>query len=176
MAAGKRLGTAWRSNAEEQFCAIQREEDRLWRAERRAREVRRALLEKSWRERPEATQGLRATNVRKAEWLASMRWRRRIQSVCAGSGLTFTQWLLLDSVRQLIAETEDAVIQAEIAARLELDPATVSEVTQRLESKDLLSRGEDISTNAWRVFLTEQAEGLLRELDARIEAASAAVD
>jgi len=107
-----------------------------------------------------------------AEWLASMRWRRQIQSACAPSGLTFTQWLLLDSVRQLVAETEDAVIQAEIAARLELDSATISEVTQRLESKGLLSRGVDMTVKAWRVFLTEEGQQLLRELDARVEAVS----
>src|SRR6185369_14915220 len=98
---------------------VQREEDRRWRAERRAREARRVLMERRWREQPGATQGLRVTEIRKAEWLSAMRWRRHIQAVCASSGLTFTQWLLLDCARQLIAETEDAVIQAEIAARLE---------------------------------------------------------
>ena len=102
-----------------------------------------------------------------------MRWRRQIQSVCRGSGLTFTQWLLLDSARQLIAETEDAVIQAQIAARLELDQATVSEVIQRLEEKELVSRDGDITGKAWRVRLTVKAERLLRELDARVESASA---
>ena len=113
------------------------------------------------------------TDIRKAEWLAGMRWRRHIQSVCADAGLTFTQWLLLDSARQLIAEAKDAVIQAEIAARLELDHATISELMQRLERKALVSRGEDIAVKAWRVFLTEKAEQLLRELDQRIENASA---
>ena len=150
----------------------QRDEDRRWRAERRAREEQRRSVERGWREHPAATRGLRVTDVRKAEWLNAMRWRRQIQLACAASELTFTQWLLLDAARQLIAETEDAVIQTEIAARLELDQRTVSEVVQRLEKKDLLSRGEDISCKAWRVFLTEKAERLLRDLEARLEAAS----
>lgn len=116
--------------------------------------------------------GLRATEVRKSEWLTAMRWRRQIQRVVVGAGLTFTQWLVLDSVRRLIEETQDAVIQSEIAARLELDRATISQVIQRLEERGLVSRGEDIAYIAWRVFLTEPAERLLRELEARLEAAS----
>jgi len=104
-----------------------------------------------------------------------MRWRRQIHVICDGSGLTFTQWLALDSARQLIAETDDAVIQTEIAARLELDHATVSQVIQRLEAKALVSRGEDMTGKAWRVFLTGQAERLLSQLDARIEEASSIV-
>jgi DNA-binding MarR family transcriptional regulator len=169
---GEKRRMATRTSSEKLFGEAQRDEDRRWRAERRAREARRAIVERGWRERPDGTRGARATDVRKAEWLRSMRWRRQIQSVCSGLGLTFTQWLLLDSVRALIAETEDAVIQAEIAARLELDHATICEVTQRLEAKDLLSRGPDISCNAWRVCLTETAQQLLRAIDARVEAVS----
>ena len=149
------------------------DDERQWRAERRAAEERRGRVEQSWREHSEAAAGVRSTELRKAEWLAAMRWRRQIQLVCRGSGLTFTQWLLLDSTRQLIEETEDAVIQAQISARLELDQATVSEVTQRLEEKGLLSRAGDITGKAWRVRLTEKAERMLRELDGHIDSASA---
>ncbi|HKO46921.1 MAG TPA: helix-turn-helix domain-containing protein [Polyangiaceae bacterium] len=69
-------------------------------------------------------------------------------------------------------ETADAVIQAEIAARLELDRATICEVLQRLEARALVSRGGDMTSKGWRILLTEKAEGLLLELDAQIEAAS----
>jgi len=154
------------------FNTIQRDEDRRWRAERRATEERRVLMERAWREQPGTTAGRRLTDVRKAEWLNAMRWRRQVQSVCTDSGLTFTQWLLLDSARQLIAETEDAVIQAQIAARLELDQTTISDVVQRLEHKKLVSRGGDITGRAWRVFLTAKAEQLLRALDQRIDSLS----
>jgi len=49
----------------------QRDEDRRWRAERRAREERRRSVERGWREHPAATRGLRVTDVRKAEWLSA---------------------------------------------------------------------------------------------------------
>jgi len=151
-------------------------EERTWRAARRAREELRILREKSWRERPGAVQGVRSTDIRKAEWLAAIRWRRQVQAICSSAGLTFTQWLLLDSTRQLIDETADAVIQAQIAARIELDQATICQVMQRLEEKGLVSRAPDLTGKAWRVILTEKAEQLLCELDPRVVSASAAAN
>ena len=153
----------------------QRAEDRRWRAARRAAEERRARVERAWCDDPAATQGVRVTDIRKAQWLAAMRWRKQIQAVCAREGLAFPQWLLLDSIRQLIAETEDAVIQAQIAARLELDEPRVSEITRKLEEKGLVDRGEDITGKAWRVILTKKAARLLRELEASVELASSSV-
>jgi len=101
-----------------------------------------------------------------------MRWRRRVESACAASGLSFTQWLLLHSTQRLIEETADAVIQAQIAARMELDQTTVSQVVRRLEARRLVSRAGDMTGKAWRVYLTDEAGGLLRELAEPIEAAS----
>lgn len=150
----------------------QRAEDRRWRAGRRAAEEERARRERVWLEEPAATRGIRVTDVRKAQWLAALRWRKQIQAVCTRQGLTFPQWLLLDSIRQLIAETGDAVIQAQVAARLELDEPRISEITRQLEEKELVDRGEDISGKAWRVILTTKAKRLLRELEANIEFAS----
>src|SRR5450432_4144540 len=68
------------------------------------------------------------TRARRAEWLAAMRWRRRVEAVLRGVGLTFTQWLVLAGAREIIEESGDAVSQKEIAARVELDGATISQV------------------------------------------------
>lgn len=148
-----------------------RAEERRWREERRAGEERRVLEERRWLARPTIA-GLRATELRKAEWLEAMRWRRRVESTCAASGLSFTQWLLLHSARRLIEETNDAVIQAQIAARIELDQTTVSQILRRLEGRRLVSRGGDMTGKAWRVYLTEEAVRLLRDLEDDVEAAS----
>ena len=152
-----------------------RAEDRRWRGERRAAEEQRGRLEKVWRDNPSATHGIRVTDLRKAQWLAAMRWRKQIQAACVVQGLAFPQWLLLDAIRQLIAETEDAVIQAQIAARLELDQARVSEVTRQLEAKGLVDRRDDTTGKAWRVILTEKAQRLLGELEATVESVSTSV-
>ena len=151
-----------------------RDEERRWRAERRASEAQRACEERGWLERPTIV-GLRATELRKAEWLKAMRWRRRIELACVSSRLSFTQWLLLHAAQRLIQETEDAVIQAQIAARIELDQTTVSQLVRRLETRHLVSRGGDITGKAWRVYLTEDATRLLRDLDESLEAISASV-
>ena len=149
-----------------------RDEERSWRAERRSGEVQRLQQERRWLGKS-TIDGLRATELRKAEWLEAMRWRRRVESACAASELTFPQWLLLHSARRLIEETQDAVIQAQIAARIELDPTTVSQVVRRLEARQLISRGGDMTGKAWRVHLTDEASRLLRVLDDPIEATSA---
>ena len=151
-----------------------RDEERRRRAERRAGEARRLLEERRWLERP-AVHGLHATDLRKAEWLSAMRWRRRVASACAGARLSFPQWLLLHSAQGLIDETEDAVIQAQIAARLELDQTTVSQMVRRLEDRDLVSRGGDMTGKAWRVYLTDEAIRLLEDLSDPIEAVSASI-
>ena len=158
-----------------QCSAFDREEELRWRAERQAGEEQRMREERRWLERP-VVAGVRATELRKAEWLSAMRWRRRVESTCAASRLTrlsFPQWLLLHSARRLIEETADAVIQAQIAARVELDPTTVSQLVRRLEERQLLSRGCDITGKAMRVYLTDDATRLLRDLDEAVEGVSA---
>ncbi len=148
-----------------------RDEERSWRAERQAGEEQRVREERRWLEKP-AVVGVRATDLRKAEWLSAMRWRRRVESVCAASRLSFAQWLLLHSAQRLIEETEDAVIQAQIAARVELDQTTASQIVRRLEGRQLVSRGGDMTGKAWRVYLTDEARRLLRDLDDPIEGTS----
>jgi len=112
-------------------------------------------------------------SARKTVWFAAMRWRRRVEAALEDVGLTFTQWLVLEAARELIAEADDAVIQNEIAARVELDRSTVAQVMIKLEMKDLVSRDIDMTGRALRIWLTTDATQLLDEHCARIEAASA---
>ena len=113
------------------------------------------------------------TEVGKARWLAAMCWRRKVELALAGSGLTFTQWLILAALHELIESTEDAVSQNDVCARLELDRGTVSLVMRTLEQKGLVDRGPDMTCRAWRIFLTSRAEILLRDRAEGIEGASA---
>jgi DNA-binding MarR family transcriptional regulator len=78
-------------------------------------------------------QRLSATEARKREWILAMRWRRRAEAALSQAGLTLTQWIVLDALRELIAETEDAVSQNEVCDRVELDRSTISSVMRRLE-------------------------------------------
>src|SRR4051812_31579185 len=94
-----------------------------------------------------------AVDLQKNLWLAAMRWRRAVERVTSEVGLTFTQWLVLDSIRELFEETGDASVQNEIAARTELDRSTISQVLRALESKGLVDRGIDLVGTAWRTLL-----------------------
>ena len=119
-----------------------------------------------------AAHGKAATERCTAQWLAAMRWRRGVEQALAAVGLTFTQWQILDAIRRLIAETEDAVNQNEIAAEVELDRSTVSQVMRTLEQKQLVDRGPSATGLAWRVFLTRRAIRLLNEHRSKLEAVS----
>ena len=113
-----------------------------------------------------------ATQERRQEWLAAMRWRRRVEAVLREAGLTFTQWLVLVAARELIRETGDAVSQRQIADRVELDEATLSQVMRTLDKKGLVSRGPDMFCKAWRVFIDREAERVLDDYRGHLEAAS----
>jgi DNA-binding MarR family transcriptional regulator len=114
-----------------------------------------------------------ATAVQKGRWKAAMQWRRAVEGALAGTGLTFTQWLLLDALGELTAETNDAAIQSEVAARVGLDQGTVSLVMGTLADKALVDRAPDITGRAWRTYLTKRAQQILRDTAAEIESRSA---
>ena len=116
--------------------------------------------------------GERVTQGQKARWRMAMRWRGRVEAALGGSELTFTQWLVLDALRELIGETGDAVNQNEVAARVALSRATVSFVMHALEKKGLVDRSPDLTGRAWRIILTARAKRLLCDVTADIEAAS----
>jgi DNA-binding MarR family transcriptional regulator len=113
-----------------------------------------------------------APEVQKALWFAAMRWRRAVEALTAPVGLTFTQWLVLDGIRELFDETEDASIQNEIAVWVELDRTTVSQVMRRLEQKGLVDRDLDYRGKALRAYVTDCGATLLADLYPRIKAAS----
>lgn len=128
-----------------------------------------------WDEKSSASAEPPARDEQKERWFAAMRWRRAVEDVTLQVGLTFTQWLVLDAIRELFAETGDASIQNEISVRVELDRSTVSQVIQKLERKGLVDRGIDLVGTAWRTILTAQAESLLTELSPRISRIRAVV-
>jgi DNA-binding MarR family transcriptional regulator len=95
-----------------------------------------------------------------------------VEVVLESSGLTFTQWLVLDATRTLIRATQDAVSQGDVAAHLEMHRATVSEAMIALDRQGLVDRGPAPDGPSWRVILTQKASELLQLLDPLIESAS----
>jgi DNA-binding MarR family transcriptional regulator len=106
-------------------------------------------------------------------WRAAMHWRRVIESELADLDLTLAQWLVLDALSKLIAIQGDAVSQAKVAAHLEMDRATVSQIMRLLDHRGLVSRGPDLTGPALRIWITAAGGRLLARAQPRFEAASA---
>jgi DNA-binding MarR family transcriptional regulator len=102
-----------------------------------------------------------------------MRWRRQAEAELRPLGLTLTQWMVLESTQQLIQETGDAVNQSAVAARVELDKMTTSQVMRTLESRGLVDRGPDMTGRAYRILVTSKGRQAVQLGQARVEAASA---
>ena len=113
-----------------------------------------------------------AVELQKAQWLLSAQWRKRVAAVCSEVELSFTEWLVVDALRELYQELEDAVTQNAIAERAGLRRGNVSALMSALEEKYLVSRGPSASGRAWRVLPTHEAEERLRMIHPRLEGAS----
>jgi len=103
-----------------------------------------------------------SVELHKAQWLLSARWRRKASKVCARVELSFTEWLIIDALRELHRELDDAVSQNALAARAGLARRNISESMPKLEEKGLVSRGPSASGRALRLFPTQEA---VRRLD-----------
>jgi DNA-binding MarR family transcriptional regulator len=111
--------------------------------------------------------------LKKRQWWAAVRWRERMRAYLSTSGLTFTEWLVLDTTWSLVNRTGDAVSQNELARDLELDALTIWHAMAVLDHRGLVSRGCSISGKAWRVFVTSKGADLLRTIKPGLEGASA---
>src|SRR5688572_33389106 len=105
------------------------------------------------RQRNTSTAGT-ASTVGITLWRAAMRWRGQVEAELSPSGVTLMQWLALESTHALIEETGDAVNQAQIAARMQLDKMSVSQLMTTLERLGLVDRGPDMSGRAYRILVT----------------------
>ncbi len=112
--------------------------------------------------------------LKKRQWLAALRWRRRMEVCLASPGLTFTEWLVLDATRCLVSRNGDAVNPNDVASELELDAMTIWHAMAVLDHRGLVSRGCSMSGKAWRVFVTGEGVDLLHALKPGLELASSA--
>jgi DNA-binding MarR family transcriptional regulator len=106
-------------------------------------------------------------------WRAAMHWRRVVEAELAGLDLTLAQWLVLQALSELVATQGDAVSQAKVAAHLEMDRVTVSQIMRLLDRRGLVSRGPDLTGPALRIWVTAAGGRLLARAKPRFEAASA---
>lgn len=86
--------------------------------------------------------------------------RRRVDMALAEYGLSRAQWRLLAYVLR-----EEGLTQTELAARLELERATVGQAIDALEAKGLVARTQQPGDRrVWRIVATSETQALLPEL------------
>jgi len=112
--------------------------------------------------------------LKKRQWLAALRWNRRMKTCLASSGVTFTEWLVLDATRSLVDQSGDAVTQNDVARELDLDAMTIWHAMAVLDHRGLVRHARSLSGKGWRVLLTKQGADLLSAVQPRLQSASAA--
>ena len=90
-------------------------------------------------------------------------WRRQVKRALSPLRLTFAQWLILQTMAELIEETGDAVSELAVANRLGMDRTTVSQVTWRLARSGLVDVGPAAVWPGLRNFVTTSGERMRRE-------------
>jgi DNA-binding MarR family transcriptional regulator len=108
----------------------------------------------------------------KSLWLRATRWRNAVETDLADIAMTFTQWLVLDTLDELIRETGDAVNQSAIATRTQLDRTTVSQVMRSHDDRGFISREPGFGRLNYRIWLTTEGENAVIVGRACVKAAS----
>jgi DNA-binding MarR family transcriptional regulator len=83
----------------------------------------------------------------------------------------FFEWLILETLQELLDETGDAVSQIEIARRAGLSKTKASHWMFWMEEHGLIDRGPSSDGRAYRIWLGGRGEELLRICNERLEAA-----
>ena len=120
------------------------------------------------------TRGGSAAETCRERFRDAMAWRREVERELVDLKITFAQWTVLETARELIESTEDAVSQNDVASRAEIDRMTVSQVMKNLSNADLVDRGPDMDGRAYRIWLTKKGERAAKQGSARIQRVSAA--
>jgi DNA-binding MarR family transcriptional regulator len=107
-------------------------------------------------------------------WRLAKRWRRRADAELSPLGLTLMHWWILEATRMLILDTGDAVSQAAVALRMDVDKMTLSHAMLALQRRGFVDRGPDMTGAAYRIVVTSSGELARRQGGARVEAASLA--
>ena len=86
--------------------------------------------------------------------------RRAFDERARGIGVTRPQWQVLS-----ILARHEGINQGGLAELLDVEPITLCRMVDRLQDAGMVERRADPSDRrAWRLFLTERANGLLGEL------------
>lgn len=104
-------------------------------------------------------------------WRDARAFQADVQTALSKLHVSFAQWLVLETLRELRDETREAVSQNLVADRAGLTRQVVSYWMIVMSELALVDRGPAAAGCAWRVILTEQGELTLRACNERLEEA-----
>lgn len=83
----------------------------------------------------------------------------------------FCEWLLLETLHELVEQTHDAVSQAQLAERTGLTKMAVSYWMASMNERGLIDREPSDYGRSYRIYLSGDGRRTLREYARRLEAA-----
>jgi hypothetical protein len=113
----------------------------------------------------------RRSAAARKRWRDARAFQADVQTVLAGFAIQFMEWLLLETLHELIDETGDAVSQSAIAERAGLTRKVASYWLILMSETALVDRGPCSEGTAWRVLLTDLGERTLLTCNERLEQA-----
>lgn len=113
----------------------------------------------------------RASARARQQWREARSFQDKAQRLFKEPTTAFFEWLLLETLQELIDERGDAVSQAELARRSGLSQRVVSYWIPLMSEMGFVDRAPDADGRAWRLLLTDLGERTVRACNERLEAA-----
>ena len=108
--------------------------------------------------------------AQRLHWGDARRFQDRVHAALSRHGFSFMEWLLLETVQELIDETDDAVSQADVARRTGASERVISYWMLRMTRCAAVDRAPTADGRAWRVILTSEGRRRRDECNQRLEA------
>ena len=112
----------------------------------------------------------RAAAQRRQHWRDARRFQMEVQRAL-GKHASFFEWLLLESLQELLDENGDAVRQVDIATRSGLSKMMTSYWMTSMEEHGLVDRAPSFDGRAYRVIISQRGEEMLTIFNIRLEGA-----
>jgi len=130
-----------------------------------------AELSREFDEATRADEPVSKTQVHRRQWRESIEFKHRVHAALLPEGVSFVEWLILETVQEAIHETRDAVSQVEIAHRAGLSERVVSYWMLQMSEYGAIDRAPTADGRAWRVLLTRGGRRSRNRCNLRLEAA-----
>ena len=101
-------------------------------------------------------------------WQTSNLWQSKIRQILKNSGLTFNEYLILETLYKLTDE-QDNITQQDICKNSSIDRSVVSQKINGLEEKKLLMRSQPKDKRSYGLSLTNNGILLVESLISSVE-------